>query len=83
MIDNDRAGRGAGEALSAARVGWYAALLTAVLTAVTFGFAITALPNAGADCVTECFEAPYLDILAEFPRDYLWTPLTVVLGLVY
>jgi hypothetical protein len=83
MIDDDRAGRGAGEALSAARVGWYAALLTAVLTAVTFGFAITALPNAGAGCVTECLEYPYLDSLAEFPRDYLWMPLAIVLVLVY
>lgn len=68
---------------TAARVGWYAALLTAILTVVTFGFAITALPNAGAGCVEGCLQYPYLDSLAEFPRDYLWMPLAILLVLVY
>jgi hypothetical protein len=83
MIDDDRVERSTGELLPAARIGWCAASLTAVLTVVTFGFAITALPNAGAGCTMGCFEYPYLDTLAEFPRDYLWMPLATVLVLVY
>lgn len=67
----------------ATRVGWYASTLTAVLTAVTFGFAIIAIPNSGAGCVEECFGYPYLDTLKEFPRDYLWMPLATLLALAY
>jgi hypothetical protein len=67
----------------AARVGWWASTLTAVLTAVTFGFAITALPNSGAGCVSGCVGYPYLDTLSEFPRDYLWMPLATLLALTY
>jgi hypothetical protein len=68
---------------TAARVGWYAALLTAAITAVTFGFAIAALPNSGANCTDGCIAYPYLDSLAEFPRDYLWMPLAILQSLIY
>ncbi|MEN9936717.1 MAG: hypothetical protein RLZZ387_3296, partial [Chloroflexota bacterium] len=67
----------------AARIGWYAGLLTTATTAVTFGFAITALPNSGAGCAEGCLAYPYLDSLAEFPRDYLWMPPAIVLCLVF
>lgn len=72
-----------GSALPAARLGWYASTLTAALTAVTFGFAISAAPNSGPGCVSGCFMYPYLDTLGEFPRDYFWMPLATVLALAY
>ena len=65
------------------RVGMYSAILTAVTTVVTFGLAITAIPNAGAGCQVHCVEYPYLDTLSEFPRDYLWMPPAVVLVVLY
>ena len=49
----------------------YSAILTVVMTAATFGLAITATPNSGAGCQENCVEYPYLDTLSEFPRNYL------------
>ena len=59
---------------AANRVGLYSSILTVVVTLVTFGLAITAVPNSGAGCLDKCFEYPYLDTLSEFPGDYLWMP---------
>ena len=65
------------------RVGLYSAILTAVMTVVTFGMAITAVPNAGTGCRVNCVEYPYLDTLSEFPRDYLWMPPAMILVVLY
>jgi hypothetical protein len=69
--------------IAANRVGLYSAILTAVMTAVTFGLAITAVPNSGAGCRANCAEYPYLDTLSEFPGDYLWMPPAMLLVVVY
>ena len=68
---------------TANRVGLYSSILTAATTAVTFGLAITAVPNAGSGCRVDCVEYPYLDTLSEFPRDYLWMPPAMVLVVLY
>jgi hypothetical protein len=68
---------------AANRVGLYSSILTVVMTAVTFGLAITAIPNSGAGCRDKCFEYPYLDTLSEFPGDYLWMPPAMILVVVY
>ena len=65
------------------RVGLYSSILTVAMTLVTFGLAITAVPNSGAGCLENCFEYPYLDTLSEFPRDYLWMPPAMILIVVY
>jgi hypothetical protein len=65
------------------RIGLYSSILTVFMTLVTFGFAITAVPNSGAGCLENCFEYPYLDTLSEFPGDYLWMPPAMVLVVVY
>ena len=46
----------------------------AALTVVTFGLAITALPNSGRGCTTDCVGYPFTgeDVAAQFPGDYLW-----------
>jgi hypothetical protein len=64
-------------------VGLNSAILTAVTTVVTFGLAITAVPNAGAGCRANCVEYPYLDTLSEFPGDYLWMPPAMILLVLY
>jgi len=65
------------------RVGLYSAILTALMTVVTFSLAITAVPNAGAGCRVNCVEYPYLDTLSEFPGDYLWMPPAMILVVLY
>jgi hypothetical protein len=64
-------------------IGFYAAILTAIITVVTFGFAITAIPDAGANCRENCITYPYLDTLAQFPVDYRWMLPAIGLLLVY
>lgn len=53
-------------------VGMFAAFLTAAITLITFGFAITAIPISGANCIENCIAYPYLETIAQFPKDYLW-----------
>lgn len=65
------------------RVGLYSSILTVAMTLVTFGLAITAIPNSGAGCLENCFEYPYLDTLSEFPMDYLWMPSAMILIVMY
>lgn len=56
------------------RVGLYSSIMIAVLTIITFGFAMTAIPIAGPHCPKEwdCISYPYLESLSQFPKDYLW-----------
>ncbi len=64
-------------------VGFYAAILTAITTAVTFGIALTAVPISGAFCPDGCIEYPYLDTISQFPKDYLWMFPAMLLVLLY
>jgi hypothetical protein len=79
---DDVAGAGSSTATSR-RFGRYAAIMTAVITIVTFGFAITAVPISGAYCLENCVEYPYLDTVSQFPKDFLWMPLAILLVLAY
>jgi hypothetical protein len=65
------------------RFGYYSALLTTVITIVTFGFAMIAIPISGANCPQDCVEYPYLDTVSQYPRDFLWMPLAIILVLAY
>jgi hypothetical protein len=64
-------------------VGFYTAIFTVIMTVVTFGFAITVIPISGANCGDLCIEYPYLNTLSQFPKDYLWMPLAIILTLSY
>jgi hypothetical protein len=64
-------------------VGFYSAIFTAIITVVTFGFAITAIPISGANCTEGCTQYPYLDTISQFPKDYLWMYLATILVLSY
>jgi hypothetical protein len=70
---------------TAARFGFWAALATAALTVVTFGLAITAIPDAGRNCQETCATYPFSSdlIAAQFPGDYLWMVPAMVLMLLF
>jgi hypothetical protein len=69
--------------LSASRVGFYSAVLTTIVAIVTFGLAMTAIPISGANCPADCVDYPYLDTVAQYPKDFLWMPPAMLLVLVY
>jgi hypothetical protein len=61
----------------------FAAFLTAGITLITFGFAITAIPISGANCLENCIAYPYLETIAQFPKDYLWMLPALLMILAY
>lgn len=65
------------------RMGFYTAMLTVVTTIITFGFALIAIPVSGANCPADCVTYPYLDTVAQYPRDFLWMQPAMLLMLVY
>lgn len=54
------------------KVGLYASVSLAILTVITFGLAMIAIPPSGPNCPSNCMSYPYPDILSYFPRDYYW-----------
>lgn len=61
----------------AMKVGLYSSGALIILTIITFGFAMIAIPPAGPNCPGNCMDYPYPDILSYFPRDYYWMYLAV------
>ena len=68
---------------TSASVGFYAAILMSVVTFITFALALTAIPISGTNCPGDCISYPYLDTVAQFPRDYRWMLPAIVLLLIY
>lgn len=64
-------------------LGFYAAIITTVVTAVTFGIAIFTPPLSGPFCVGSCFNYPYTDTVSRFPRDFIWMYFAILLTLIY
>ena len=71
------------ETKTIAKVGFYAALLTAFLTVFTFVIAFLTPPLSGPFCTGGCFTYPYSDIASRFPRDYFWMYPAMLLNMVY
>lgn len=59
------------------KMGYISSLLLTIITVVTFGFAISAIPSAGPYCPGHCMDYPFPDILLYYPRDYYWMYLAV------
>jgi hypothetical protein len=58
---------------SANQFGFWTAVFTSLLTAATFAVAFATPPRSGPLCaMSSCVTAPYTDVTAFFPRDYLW-----------
>ena len=54
------------------KVGFYSSLILTVLTIITFGFAMIAIPPSGPNCPGNCMEYPFKELLSYYPRDYYW-----------
>jgi hypothetical protein len=84
LTDNAIQDKGSGlSTINSSRFGFYSAILTTVITIVTFGFAMAAIPISGANCPGNCVEYPYLDTASQFPRDFIWMPFAILLVLAY
>lgn len=59
------------------QVGLYSSFFLPILTIITFGFALIAVPPAGPYCPGNCMSYPYPDIFSYYPRDYYWMYLAV------
>lgn len=64
-------------------LGFYSAILTTIVTVVTFGIAIFTPPLSGPFCKEGCVEYPYNDIISRFPRDYLWMYPAILMMLLF
>jgi len=71
------------ETKTIAKVGFYSAILTALLTVFTFVIAFLTPPLSGPFCAGGCFTYPYSDIASRFPRDYIWMYPAMILNMVY
>jgi len=69
--------------IDAVKIGYYSSIIMALITLITFGFAITAVPISGEFCVKDCIEYPYTDTLSHYPKDYIWMYLALPLILSY
>ncbi|MBN2276015.1 MAG: hypothetical protein JXK95_16920 [Bacteroidales bacterium] len=65
------------------RFGYYSSLLLAIITFITFGLGIMAVPPVGPYCPGDCFEYPYLDSLSNYPKDYYWMFFSVFQLIIY
>ncbi|MDD4638425.1 MAG: hypothetical protein PHT63_01535, partial [Bacteroidales bacterium] len=65
------------------KFGYYASLITAVLTIFTFSIAILTPPLSGPFCETGGFAYPFYDIAGRFPRDYYWMYPAMILTASY
>lgn len=70
-------------AKSTLQVGFFSAIFMALMTAITFGFAINAIPISGANCMENCIEYPYLNTIGQFPKDFQWMIPAILMMLVY
>ncbi len=59
------------------KFGCYSSLAVVIMTVITWGFAMIAVPPAGPYCLGNCMEYPFTDLLSYYPRDYYWMYLAI------
>jgi hypothetical protein len=64
-------------------VAFYSSIILTLVTIVTFGLALTAVPISGANAPGGGIPYPYLDTLKQFSKDYLWMVTAILLILTY
>ncbi len=62
---------------TAIKFGLYSSIALTILTIITFGFAMIAIPPSGPNCPGNCMDYPFSDLLTYYPRDYYWMYLAV------
>jgi hypothetical protein len=66
------------------RFGFWTAVFMSAITLATFAAAIATPPRSGPFCtLSSCVTAPYTDVAAFFPRDYLWMYPALLLAAVF
>jgi len=58
-------------------MGFFSSISLVVITLITFGIAMTAVPKSGPFCTLNCIVYPYLDSLKFYPGDYYWMYLAI------
>lgn len=58
-------------------MGYYSSILISILTIITFGFAMTAIPPSGPYCPGNCMKYPFSEMLLYYPRDYYWMYVSI------
>lgn len=64
-------------------LGFYSAILTPIVTLITFVIAFLTEPLSGPWCQSSCFSYPYLDTASRYPSDFIWMYPAMLLLLVY
>ena len=65
------------------RLGFWSAILTAVLAAVAFAVGVTTPARSGPFCSSSCIPYPYTNAAAFIPGDYLWLYPGILLALIF
>jgi len=71
-------GTNSGNNLGVVKVGYYSSIFLTLITLITFGFAMTAIPPSGPYCPGNCMDYPFSDILNYYPRDYYWMYFAII-----
>jgi len=61
------------------KVSGFVYISMSLITILTFSFAMIAIPKSGAFCPKDCFNYPYLNSFSQYPRDFIWMYLGIVL----
>ena len=59
------------------KFGMYCSLAVVIISIITWGIAMIAVPPAGPYCPGDCLEYPFTDLLSYYPRDYYWMYLSI------
>jgi len=65
------------------RLGFWSAILTAVLAAAAFAAGITTPARSGPFCTNMCIAYPYINVAAFIPGDYFWLYPGILLALIF
>jgi hypothetical protein len=65
------------------RLGFWSAVLTAVLAAVAFAVGIATPARSGPFCTVSCVTYPYTDVTSFIPGDYVWLVPGFLLALLF
>jgi len=66
------------EERTVSKIGIISSWSLSILTIITWGLAMIALPPSGPNCLANCMDYPYSNLLAYFPRDYFWMNLAIL-----
>jgi hypothetical protein len=63
--------------------GYWVAIGTSLISIISLILAMTAIPNSGANCPSDCVEYPYTTIKDFYPEDYWWMYTAIIMLIAY